>query len=79
MKFTILYKYCEEAKNIFERGNYGDGVNLVRLDKVDIINKKTSEFVDNAYAFRCTASIVDYFRHKALYGKLLTHLIGWKG
>lgn len=81
MKFTVLYRYCEGAKKVFEdnRGKaYGDGVNLVKLDKVCIIDKRTKEVVNHAYAFRCKASLINYLRHKAWYGKYVPHRIGWK-
>ena len=81
MKFTVVYKYSDEVKEYFERNRgkaYGDGINLVRLDEGDIVNKFTDKFINKAYAFRCKGSILSYLKHKMKYGKYATHLIGWK-
>lgn len=81
MKFTVLYRHGDSTKDYFERVKgkaYGDGVNLVRLDEVSIMNKKTREITNKAYAFRCEASLFDYLRHKKWYGMHVPHFIGWK-
>lgn len=81
MKFTVVCKCDEEALKHFNKwkGYCVDGVKAIALDKVNIMDRKTREVQNHAYAFRCTGSIIGYLRHKKLYGKNLPHRIGWTG
>lgn len=80
MKFTILFKHCDEVKEKFAPhiGTISkDGISIVDLKEIDIINKHTGEFAYKAYALLCKASPLRYLKELLLYGKKATHLIGW--
>ena len=81
MKFTVLFKYCDEVKEHFEP-HLGtickDGIAILDLKEIDIVNKHTGEFVHKSYALLCKASPLLYLKDVFLYGKHATHLIGWR-
>lgn len=80
MKFTMIFERSKETEDFFNKYKgraYGDGVNLVRLDAVKIIDKTTGAFVKPAYALRCKSSIFNYFKNRKLMSNA-THRIGWK-
>lgn len=80
MKFTMVMLRSKKTEDFFKqyRGRaIGDGINLVRLDKVNIVDKCTGAFIKPAYALRCKSSIINYLRHRKNWN-FTTHRIGWK-
>ena len=62
MKFTLVFKRSKGTEDFFEQfagKNFAKGVTLVRLDKVDIVDKSTDEFCKPAYALRCKSSYLN--------------------
>ena len=80
MKFSVLYKYEPEVLDYFNRNqgdNYGNGVELIDIEEVDIVNKRTGKYIGKGYAFLCKSSLFGYIRHKIIFGKYARHKIGW--
>ena len=80
MKFTLVFKRSKGTEDFFEQfagKNFAKGVALVRLDKVDIVDKSTGEFCKPAYALRCKSSYLNYLRFKDDW-KASAVVPGWK-
>ena len=80
MKFSVLYKYKPEVLGYFNRNHgysYRDGVELIDIEEVDIVDKRTGKYIGKGYAFLCESSLFGYIRHKMIFGKYAKHKIGW--
>ncbi len=80
MKFTVLFQHCDEVKNRFTpfiNTTGKDGITIIDLKEIDIVDKHTDEFVKKGYALLCKASVFTYLKEVLLYRKHATHLIGW--
>jgi len=80
MKFTWLFKHTKESEDFFKRyagKKFGEGVYLVRLDDVKIMDKLTDEIKGSAYALRFKTSFFNYLRFKRKWNEK-QFFLGWK-
>lgn len=68
MRFKLVWERSDKAVSVFKdfvsNGWRYKGAKIVRLNEVDIIDKRTQEVVQPAYVVDCVGSLFSYLRHK---------------
>lgn len=80
MKFTLVWKNCEKATEFIREwlkcGKDSEGIRLVRVEDVDIVDKITGTVTGSGYALRCNGSILNYLSYKRTNGNH-SAMLGW--
>lgn len=80
MKFTVMYKDCDEVVAKFHeycKNGYGIGVRLMELRHYDVKDVATGQIVNGCLGYCCKGSWLAYLWHKLRYGKFATVVKGW--